>query len=1530
MAADLHLGAVYFEDATGDDAQGDLIEITFRGGAPGTQLTRIVIDGDKEGNGRSTGDVFFDTASGDLGAFGHFPLTVVAHNGFQVLSAQVVDGGSKITIDVLGFDPGEKLVISVDADEIQFIDSTTGEIDVNALVEGGEFQRSKLTGSFTAPHFFDVSGSALFFDAYDVKFDQLTQASGLKLDLPPDVYVVGDDFSDRTAGAATLLEQPPLPITIAGTVFEDFNLNIQQELGDPGIGGVQLSLWKFNGSQYVATGLTTSTDSAGHYKFEGVLPGRYCIRETQPAGYFSVGAHPGDVAGSTRGIVVSPDEICEIDLLGGEDSIHNDFAEARPASIAGKVHADLDGDCEYDPGEPNLAGVTIELLNAQGQVIRTTLTDENGNYKFDNLLPGTYGVHEIQPVGYYDSEEHAGSAGGVVSANDLITGAFLGSGVDAIEYDFCELLPASISGKVHADLDGDCEYDPGEPNLAGVTLELLDAQGNVVRTTLTDEEGNYKFDNLAPGTYGVHEIQPVGYYDSEEHAGSAGGVVSANDTITGAVLGSGVNAIEYDFCELLPASISGKVHVDLDGDCEYDPGEPNLAGVTIELLDAQGQVIRTTLTDSNGNYKFDNLVPGTYGVHEIQPVGYYDSEEHAGSAGGVVSANDTITGAVLGSGVDAIEYDFCELLPASISGKVHADLDGDCEYDPGEPNLAGVTIELLDAQGNVIRTTLTDSDGNYKFDNLVPGTYGVHEIQPVGYYDSEEHAGSAGGLVSANDTITGAVLGSGVNAVEYDFCELLPASISGKVHVDLDGDCEYDPGEPNLAGVTIELLDAQGNVVRTTLTDADGNYKFDNLVPGTYGVHEIQPAGYYDSEEHAGSAGGVVSANDTITGAVLGSGVNAIEYDFCELLPASIRGRVHVDVDGDCELDPDEVTLAGVLIHLLDQNGNIIGTTTTDVHGEYAFTDLSPGSYGVREVQPIGYFDSGDTAGSAGGTVIANDLIVDINLAGGVNAVDYNFCEEPGGSISGYVFVDGAPIETNDGQLPAISSIRDGKLTSDDRRLAGVTLELRDGVTGAPVLSSRALPGTYPADQPIRVVTDANGHYEFRGLPSGVYGVYEVQPEGVIDSLDTPGSLGGLAFNENQSIDPLILDQLEFNPNNDAIIRIALFSGQNSVENNFSEVTTVTPFFFTIEPPPPQPIIHTAVVAPPVPFNPLMPDDLLALAPRPYYSGSSPVRNYTWHLSVIDGGRPRGQGYADATVKLTKIHTDPSAWKKLNLREASWTLAEQNKLRAGARRVFGMRDAIPVTGDFNGDGITDIGVFYKGDWYIDLNGNGVWDEGDLWAKLGHDGDLPVTGDWDGDGKTDIGIYGPAWSGDPRAVAAEPGLPDPDNLREGKLKNVPPVLQEAAHGYRSLKLTSQGSIRADIIDHVFYYGTPKDFPVVGDWNGDGIDTIGVFHDGSWYRDTDGDGKWSDKDHAVQFGQAGDKPVVGDWNGDGVNEVGVYRNGTWILDSNGNGAIDAEDRVVQLGSAGDTPVVGDWNGDGRDEPGLYERGAGVTQK
>src|SRR5690606_5602680 len=147
------------------------------------------------------------------------------------------------------------------------------------------------------------------------------------------------------------------------------------------------------------------------------------------------------------------------------------------------------------------------------------------------------------------------------------------------------------------------------------------------------------------------------------------------------------------------------------------------------------------------------------------------------------------------------------------------------------------------------------------------------------------------------------------------------------------------------------------------------------------------------------------------------------------------------------------------------------------------------------------------------------------------------------------------------------------------------------------------------------------------------------------------------------------------------------------------------------------------------------------------------------------------------------------------------------------------------------------------------------------------------------------------------------LPAPENqLRHGvRPKNLPPEIEDAPHGDRKMRLTSQGEVRADLIDHVFHFGVPGDVPITGDWNGDGIRTIGVFRDGTWYLDIDGYGRCADAERVAQFGQRGDTPVVGDWAGNGIDKIGVYRGGQWMLDVNRNYELDAADRVFELGGA-----------------------------
>jgi hypothetical protein len=122
------------------------------------------------------------------------------------------------------------------------------------------------------------------------------------------------------------------------------------------------------------------------------------------------------------------------------------------------------------------------------------------------------------------------------------------------------------------------------------------------------------------------------------------------------------------------------------------------------------------------------------------------------------------------------------------------------------------------------------------------------------------------------------------------------------------------------------------------------------------------------------------------------------------------------------------------------------------------------------------------------------------------------------------------------------------------------------------------------------------------------------------------------------------------------------------------------------------------------------------------------------------------------------------------------------------------------------------------------------------------------------------------------------------------------------------------------------GSSTVWPVAGDFNGDGVDTIGYFSGGVWNLDFDGDGV---TETVYNFGNANDLPVVGDWNGDGTDEIGTRRpwpsntQKRFYLDVNGNGAWDLGIDLVSdpFGWPKDLPIAGDWDNDGTDEIGIY---------
>jgi hypothetical protein len=246
-----------------------------------------------------------------------------------------------------------------------------------------------------------------------------------------------------------------------------------------------------------------------------------------------------------------------------------------------------------------------------------------------------------------------------------------------------------------------------------------------------------------------------------------------------------------------------------------------------------------------------------------------------------------------------------------------------------------------------------------------------------------------------------------------------------------------------------------------------------------------------------------------------------------------------------------------------------------------------------------------------------------------------------------------------------------------------------------------------------------------------------------------------------------------------------------------------------------------------------------------------------------------------------------------------------------------------------------------GEWFLDLNGNSVWDgcAADVCVENFDAGAaLPVVGEWDGTGLTELGLYFPAsrqWYLDKNANETWEGCDVDTCTGPFGIKGDMPVAGKwtasgydrqgvfrPSTGYWYLDKNSDrklGNCSADTCAYLSVY-LNGDLPVVGDWNGNGVTKLGLFRPstGQWFLDKNGNRAWNDcsTDRCINsFGEPGDLPVAGDWSGSGASQIGVFRpsTGEWFLDFNGNGVWDGcavDICVAAFGTSEDIPLVGKW--------------------
>jgi len=533
----------------------------------------------------------------------------------------------------------------------------------------------------------------------------------------------------------------------------------------------------------------------------------------------------------------------------------------------------------------------------------------------------------------------------------------------------------------------------------------------------------------------------------------AGGFILENNAICGANTTGGAGSMpaqgpgggEYYWQEMHPPS------TDLDGGIHH---ETSLGGM---LLIPGSNEVAVSVFDP-----FDLRAGGIAWYNNITGTRTRAYEVFGIDAGGGAATFGKA------AGLGDIEG-FCFAAPIEIGNRVWIDTDNDGVQDADELPIAGVTVELYDQNGNLLATAITDANGNYYFSSG-PGTnspsqqYFINGFGPNSQYEIRIPLGQpalAGLTLTINDSVPEdqrdsdgiANLGNAVvtlttgnrgdNNHTYDFGFTGSYSLGNRVWLDdgtgggLADNGIQDGTEVGIANVVVNLYrDDNGDGVPdsavpidSVTTDANGYYRFDNLIAGGYLVEipaanfnsgnplfslasstpdETNPNNDVDINDNGigvipdvlnGIRSGTVNIGPgtteplapgvetdiPTTGPFAGQGAPDaranMTVDFGFVPSYSIGNRVWFDTDNDSLRDNGvEVGVQGVTVELysVDALGNftLVGTTTTDVNGYYRFDGLPAGNYVV--VLPEVNFDTGGALEGywSSGTTIDNSGVV--------------------------------------------------------------------------------------------------------------------------------------------------------------------------------------------------------------------------------------------------------------------------------------------------------------------------------------------------------------------------------------------------------------------------------------------------------------------------------------------------------------------------------------------------------------------------
>ena len=723
--------------------------------------------------------------------------------------------------------------------------------------------------------------------------------------------------------------------TIAGKLYNDANASFSSDNGESPYAGVTVALLKKDGTPVLdkdGNPVTAVTDDQGKYSFRGLPLGEYTVSVVDPTSGPLAGTKPTE---AYTGRYKTSADVTIAEATGSVIDVN--FGFVKPASLGDYTWMDVNRDGIQDADEPALPGVTVTLTyedgsavtDASGDPVAAVTTDANGKYSFENLLPGGYKVSFQAPAGFKATTSEAGDDR-AADSNGATASVTLAQGQTDDTIDFGAVGTGVIGDQLFVDVNqnGGGAPDAGDKVLPGVKVTLTwTGPGGITRTyeTVTDADGTYKFENLLPGDYKV-SIDPETLQTAEPlldvltHS-------PAGDVENKTVISDATKADSTAFATAMKLTadltLSGEANQNLSQDWGFGVSADTaiLKAITDPDEEAQesfeftpGQRVTYTLTLTNngpgvatGVTALDKLPAGVAFV-SAQGDGSYDS------ATGVWDLSDAplakgdvktiaITVDITGEGAGTLVTNVARITHQdqagddptnnessasfkggfNLGGTIYRDSDASYSKDDDEQRFKGVTVALLNEDGTPVldangdpMTAVTDENGAYQFVGLAPASYRVVIVDPdkgdlAGLLPTQAYTGR--GATQAAVTISDASV-QGV-----DFGLVAPATIGDRVWDDKNANGS-DEGEPGIGGATVILTDANGAEVARTTTDANGNYRFTGLIPGTYTVTIEVPDGY--------------TAATTSATVTVGEGEENLDVDFpLTLIPAPTPSQAH-------------------------------------------------------------------------------------------------------------------------------------------------------------------------------------------------------------------------------------------------------------------------------------------------------------------------------------------------------------------------------------------------------------------------------------------------------------------------------------------------------------------------------------------------------------------------------------------------------------------------------------------------------------